>query len=332
MAKNIRDVARAAGVSVTTTSYVLNNKGCISEATRQRVKEAVVATGYQRKRRMAGNLALVEKVPSFLTGCLYQATAEYGYALHAVFWDDKLDTPPEFTTRQQIAGVLVYGGLWRRSLLEQLARRYPTVLLGGTLHTERTDAVWVDNAGGIYKAVDYLATQGHRRIALLNGPGNSATSGEKQVGFEQALRHTGVGAGVIAVADNFSLAAGRAAAADLLRQEPRPTAIVAGEAVLAQAVLEVGRELGIAVPADISLIAFHDYPVLETTTPPVTAIAFPQLSMAREAVNRLNCRIANPSLPGQRVLLQPELVCRQSVSRLGASEGWVKVEAFPSQQ
>jgi LacI family transcriptional regulator len=314
MSVSIRDVARAAGVSIATVSHVLNNKGSMREETRQRVHEAICATGYKRRHGAGGDLIFIHH-GEFATRQLMQAAAEYGYNVQLQSCDDELDTPPPFRTSRRIKGVVIYGGLWRRSFLEQVAARYPTVLLGSYLPTCRSDAVWVDSAGGIYSAVDHLIKQGHKRIALINGPGNSATSAEKQIGFERALRHAGLKeCGMMVEAADFSYQGGYDTIRRLLSHRPLPTAIIAGEIAFGIAALAVCKELHLAVPGSMSVIVFRDAAYLANCKPTLSSIRIPELAICREAISRLVLRINKPTAPSQRVLLQPELIHRESVA------------------
>lgn len=318
MPVTIRQVAAIAGVSIATVSHVLNGKGSMTIETRQRVQSAIADSGYLRQRKTGSDLAFVSAVQNgFGSVAIRQAAAEYGFDTHLVVAADTLDAPPPFDLAKRIAGVVVYGGQWKRRFLEPILSAYPTVLLGSYLPTTRSDAVWVDNAGGVYAATDYLIRRGHRCIGMINGPDKSATSAEKQIGFTRALRHANLpDCGLVVETINFSFSQGRYAANKLLSSKPRPTAIVAGETAFGAATLATCAELGLKVPDDVSLITFHDNKELETSHPPVTALRIPELAICREAIWRLVVRIGNPLATGQRVLLQPEIFERSSVCTL----------------
>ena len=314
MAANLKDIAAAAGVSVTTVSYVLNNKGRISDATRERVKAAIKELSYRRRGRATGNLAMIfsGNVPPFIPA-IYEAVAEYGFALHQVRCDDEAETAPSFDAQLRMDGVLVYGGVWKRRFLEELARDFPVVLLGASLPTMRADSVWIDNAGAFYAATDYLLARGHRAIGLVNGPATSSTSAEKQVGFERALRHYGREAtGVVVEAASYEIVSAREAAAELLERIPRVTAIVSAESSLTFGVMDVLKAAGRSVPRDVSVISFRDEPRLRAL--PVAMIAVPFAELARQAVSTLVQRINQPGRPGHRVLIQPSLLQTEKIA------------------
>lgn len=288
----------------------------MSSETRRKVLNAVRHLGYRRQGKVSGDIAFVATtVQGISMTWLLQAAAEYGFSVRTMLADDKRETPPVVEAEGRMAGVVIYGGLWRRVFLERLAERHPTVLLGSYLPHIYSDAVWVDNAGGVYTAVDNLVHMGHSAVALINGPGNSSTSAEKQIGFERALRHAGLqGVGRIVEAKDFTYEDGKEAASRLLRADPRPTAVVAGETIFGAAVLDVCHELGLGVPTDLSLIAFRDRQYLNTLNPSVSAIRIPELAIYRKAISSLVLRIHDPVARGQRILLQPELVHRGSVA------------------
>jgi len=307
----LKEIAKAAGVSTTTVSYVLNQKGSISEETRTRVLQTVRRLGYKRHGRTDGNLALVSAQPlqGPLIPAIYQAAAEFGFSIHRVQWKDYRLAPPPFGAHMRIAGVILYGGLWHRQFLEELAQRQPVVLLGSTLPTFKTDSVWVDNSGALYVATDALLAKGHRRIGFINGPATSVTSAEKRIGFERAVQQSGLQIEMeIVDAGYFDQASGRAAAALLLERFPRVTAVIAGEDGLALGLLEELKERGLSVPGDVSVVSFRDDPALAVAGGKVAAIPLPEKEIAREAISRLVHRINGSQRAGQRVLIQPHLI------------------------
>lgn len=314
MRPTIHDVASAAGVSPTTVSYVLNNRGHISTATRQRVQAAMVQLGYVRRRRNGGDLALVNPVVPSLTRAIFQAVAETGYALHLVPWSN-FDATPTFQARRPIAGALVYGGIWERNTLDELARTYPVVLLGAWLPNTNVDAVWVDNVAGMYRAVDHLSRFGHRRIGLLNGPASSPTSLDKELGFRQAVQgsHPNVSGSCI-TAEGTEIAEARVKAHALLEAYPDLTAVISGEHSYTQALIDACAERRLRIPADLSVIAYRDSPALSQIRPALTTIALPELRIARSAVQLLARRIDEPEVLGERIMIQPDIIERESVS------------------
>lgn len=316
MAANLKDIAAAAGVSVTTVSYVLNNKGRISEATRERVKSAIKELSYRRRGRATANLAMIFSGSTLpFVPAIYEAAAEFGFTLHQVRCDNTAETAPSFDARLRMAGVLVYGGIWRRRFLEELAQNFPVVLLGASFPTMQADSVWIDNSGAFYISTDYLLAKGHRSIGLINGPASSSTSAEKQVGFERALRHFGPGTkGITVEAKTYDSVSAREATAEMLYRMPNVTALISSDESLTLGILDELEAAGRSVPHDVSVISFRDDPKLRGL--PVATISVPSAELVREAVSTLVRRINQPGRPGHRVLIQPSLIQAEKIASL----------------
>lgn len=315
MRATIKDVADLCNVSITTVSLVLNNKGHISEETREQVREAVKELDY-RRRQSSGTIALLgPTVPDSMLSCLYRAVAEYGYSLHHLPWKPDIEELPPFPNNIRITGFLIYGGLWKQTLLKEIAGAYPTVLLGGSFPGTEVDEVWVDNIDGINRATNYLIDHGHVSIGLVNGPRQSHTTDLKQLGFERALRRAAPEvAGHMVISEGFREEHGLEATRRLLSEHPDITAIISGERLLPHSVYRVLQEMGYAIPGDISVIAFRDDQSFVSFSPPVTVIDIPNMEIAREAVQHLLRRLDNHKLPGRNVLVKPRLIMRGSVA------------------
>lgn len=310
----IKDVAREAGVSMTTVSLVLSNKGSFTPQTRARVRSIARGLGYVR-RPLGGVIALLGWVPVEFQSAFRFASAEYGLTLRYVQCSDGLCDTLRREMGTQVSGLLIHGGQWHPDQMRTLGEAYPCVLLGTTLPNESVDAIWVDNVGAIQRATEHLVAHGHRYIGLLNGPDDSFASAEKDLGFRVALRHAdGVG-GCTIYSKDFSQESGRRATVELLDGAPHITALIAGERTLGQAALHVADARGLSVPRDLSLVVYRDAEAFTTSVPPLTAIDTPYLEIAREAVSHLVSRIHHTSACGRRLLLKPRLVVRESVTR-----------------
>lgn len=319
MGTTLRQIAAYAGVSVTTVSLVLNDKGSISPETRQRVRNAVVATGYRRRQRNNARLGLVGSPQGSLQVCLYQAAAEFGCTLQHLPWTSELDGLPSVAGSLRIDALIVFGGSWKPGFLAQVVDAYPAVLLGCWAADPHGDAVWVDNEQAMAHAAMHLAERGHEQIGLLNGPGHSRTSGEKRLGFETAVAGAGVEGTIVDAAD-FTLDAALTAATRLLGDNPALTGVVAAEDVFGVALYRACGDLGLAIPADISLIVFRDHPFLAACSPPITVMALPEMDIARETVRYAVQQLNAPGTAGRRLLFRPRLVERASV-RVRESQG-----------
>lgn len=307
----LRDVAKAAGVSVTTASYVLNNKGAISETTREKVLEAIVALGYKRRSPAQNHVALIGVVPQTLASWLTHACAEYGLELSEIRIGR--DDPIDPNALKRFDGAIMYGGLWSPHCFDVIAQHIPTVFLGGSHSGHQSDRVWIDNAGAVYVAMRYLIDAGHRHIGLVNGPKDTITTGEKQLGFERALRDFPGVEGHSVNADDFRETAGLESFQTLKSTFPTVTAVVSAEVEMTLGILSYCRTHDIEVGTDLSVIAMRDHDDFESLQPGISAFSIPNADIARAAVEQLITRINAPHLLGRRLLLLPNLVARHSV-------------------
>lgn len=307
----LHDIARLAGVSPTTVSLVLNEKGNISDETRIHVKEVIYRYGYKR-RPSSRCIGLVGHPPQDLSQSIRQAAAEYGYDIQAFDvkgCEDALDAH-----HPKLAGVVIYGGRANVAAVDAISQRFATILVGAHARRLNVDSIWVDNAYGIEQAVEHLVRQGHSRIGLVNGPVDTPTSWEKQSGFDHAMAFAEVPVcGTSVATASFSTQAARHAVAQLLDQDSEITAVIVAETTAGIAVFEYLREQGVMIPRDMSLIVFRDDPRLQSTNPPITAICFSYIEISRETLGRLVTRMADPTAGGRRILFKPHIVERGTV-------------------
>jgi len=273
----IGDVAAKAGVGVATVSRVLNGGAKVSDATRDRVLEAIRALDY-RPSSVARNLSLrrtcvvgvvvpfltspsaVERVRGIVSGL---ASSEYDVAL----FDVELAERKERAFRllgdaHRTDGLVVVSLVPPEAEVRRLRRQgIPAVLVDA--RSGDLPAVVVDDVAGGETATRYLLELGHRRIAFVGDKPRDEfrfrSSRDRTRGYERALAAAGVALRPEYVREGtFSRHVARSIATDLLRLPERPTAIFAASDTQALGVLEAARDLDLRVPADLSVVGFDD--------------------------------------------------------------------------
>lgn len=313
------DVARLAGVSPTTVSFVLNGRdeGNIAPATAERVRAAAAELGYTPD-RVAQSLRLqrthvlglvTDAIASspFAGGVLAGAVdcaAERGYLV--VFFDSQGNPEREQQavdelSRRRVDGLL-YASMGRREVGELPRTRLPLVLANCVDLAGAHDAVVPDDTGGAREAASHLVALGHRRIAMVSGPGGDGGNMAgplRESGFQGALARGGVPEGTV-VTTGWTIDAGYAGAMRLLagadgRALPvadRPSAIFAVTDRAATGVLLAAGRLGLRVPEDLSVVGFDDQEELAArVVPALTTLALPHRRMGEVAVQRLLARL-----------------------------------------
>lgn len=178
---------------------------------------------------------------------------------------------------------------------------------------ESPSAVTDDVEGGRL-ATSYLIEHGHRRIAFLGGPPYASNSQYRLAGYRNALHDAGIEPSPeLVLTSNFSFSAGNRALARLVALADVPTAVVAASDDLAVGLSEAARRAGLGLPDDLSIVGFNDSPLAARLAVPLTTIATPFRSIARDALDLV---LADPeSVRGEVRISAPSLVERESVTR-----------------
>jgi LacI family transcriptional regulator len=199
-------------------------------------------------------------------------------------------------------------------LAEAGAGGTPLVLVNRSFEDGSVPAVTVDDREGIRLAVEHVAALGHRRIGHLAGPQNVSTGHRRYLGFLEAMRTAGleVPAGYVSFTAAFTESEGTRASAELLRRQPRVTAVVAGNDRLAIGCYDTLAAHGLSCPEDVSIVGFNDMPFVDRLRPPLTTVRVPQREIGTVAADLLLQQLSDPSQPAREILLEPALVIRAS--------------------
>ncbi|WP_158867099.1 LacI family DNA-binding transcriptional regulator [Leifsonia sp. AG29] len=325
----LKDVARAAGVSQSTTSRALSGEGYVAAAVRERVLAAADTLGYV-PHEMARSLRRQDSrtigvLVSDLRNAFYADLAagiaararRHGYRMILV--DDQRSTEAEMDAARafvatRVAGVVVTPV--SSAVSEYLVSQYvPVVEADRQFSAELCDAVIVDNAGVARRTVDHLIDLGHRRIALLVAETTWTTGVERAAGYRAALQQRGLPADPdLFVVGGWNVEEARASAVDLLDRRDRPTAVFAANNVLAEGVWRAIEDLGLRIPEDVSVVAFDDSEWMSMVKPGLTAIAQDAVALGETAVDRLLERLATPKAPPRTTVMEAELRVRRSTA------------------
>ncbi|MBP3961483.1 LacI family DNA-binding transcriptional regulator [Paenibacillus lignilyticus] len=336
----IYDIAAQANVSAMTVSRVINNTGKISEKTRLKVKKVMDELGYVPN-QMARSLVLQQTRILFLLitdimNPFYttlargaeDAARKHGYRLLFGNSDESLDKEGEYintilTTRVDGA-LLAPAGDPSLPHLEQLRKHnVPFVLLDREVPGIACDIVLGDSKDGARSLVEHLVKQGHRRIALVNGSSSISSARLRLQGFQEAMKlndltlreedihETTFGPHLDVEAMGLWI--------DTIVMDSMPTAIMAGNNVLAVVLIRLLRARGLRIPEDISVVCFDDFGLNSEVDPFITVAAqqayqFGYLGM-QMLIERIQERNSPP--PWKRIMLPAELIVRRSVKTQG---------------
>lgn len=331
----LRDVARLAGVHPATVSRALNGetRRLVRETTALRVDEAARALDYRpdhlarglKTRRSSTIGVLIPDItnplfPPILRG-IEDRLAGRGYV--SLIGNTDNDTGREQMLLEGMRARYIDGliaATARRShpLLAEAARSgLSIVLVNRVLEDPRLPSVSVDDQAGIRDAVAHLAALGHRRVGHVAGPQRFSTGYGRYRGFLAGVEACSLDSdgALVVFSESFSEAEGYRCAAELLAGpgDP-PTAIVAGNDMLALGVLRALAAAGQTCPDDMSVVGFNDMPLMDRISPGLTTVRVPHYEVGAAAAELLLERIADPTSPVKATFLPPGLVVRASTA------------------
>jgi len=327
----IKDIALEAGVSIATVSKALNEgKSGMAEKTREKILETSRRLNYFPNLQARG---LVKKRPDFI-GMIIPQTSELAFSLpsysemlkgigkktnesgqNLVFSFAERGSYVRLYHQSLVAGIIVMASrIGDPGIEEAYKMKVPLVLIPGDPTHQGIPSVDVDNIGGAFQAVDYLAGRlGHRRIAFLNGAGDSKYSSERLVGYRRAFKKYHLPyQGDLVLESDFTQQGGYAGMKTFLSMKPRPTAVLMINDFSAMGALRAAKEMACRVPEDVAIVGFGDVPFASMTAPPLTTVREPFQRVGQEAVEMLLKIIRGQRLSRKHLVLPVELVIRES--------------------
>jgi len=329
-----QDVADLAGVSRTTVSFVLNDvPGMrIGDDTRQRVSEAARQLDYHpdatARRMVKGRTSIIGFVlrqtpdqifsdhflPEVLHGLSRAAAAQGYHILIEPSPPDDSNSYIRLMRERHVDGIVLSGPRFDdQEVLRTQVESSPVVLMG-QLPGTNLPFVDVDNVSGAAMVTRHLIDLGHRRIAFIsNAQPIYTASADRLTGYRQALATADISYDERLVRyGDFAPASGEAAMNNLLRLDPRPTAVFVASDTVAMGALRAIHAAGLAVPHDMALVGFDDAPYSEFIEPPLTTVRLPAFGLGWGAADLLIRLINKEVIRQPSVLLETELIIRKS--------------------
>ena len=327
----IRDVAKLAKVSVATVSRILNDKPDVSEETRRRVLQAIDELGYARsvqwqqitsgKTRVISlhypyKLAVSSQVSlDFITGAT-SACEEHNYSLHLVTQSLEENSLLDFYRTNQCDGMLLMEirmNDWRVNLLRQ--HNLPFVMIGHCENNDSLNFVDFDFESAVAVAVSNLIDLGHQNIGFISVIPNPernhyAPTIRALEGYEKVCVQYNIPK-LYSETDN-GLENVKNATVNLLEEHPEITAVVSVFDTAVAGIFSAIKSLGLSIPDDISVVGLADEQGAELTSPPLTSLLFPALSMGYDAAKIMINRLERNTKASKQILVGPKLVIRSS--------------------
>ncbi|MCS6995132.1 MAG: LacI family transcriptional regulator [Anaerolineales bacterium] len=315
----IRDIAQKAGVSITTASYVLNNTGNISEATRQRVLQVAEELNYHPN-AFARHLKRVKTLTigvfiSRFGGAFYEEILE---GIHDVILatDYELIVSPETRSPRrllhyrQVDGAIVFDSkIPDTSIIKLASRRFPIVVLDRLLQNDFILPLLLDNAQGVHEAFHHFYTQGLRRMAYVAGSPDSFDNAERARTFlHEAEQH---GLHVLVAQGHFTEISGYEAAQSILDSSPPLEAVFCANDQMALGFLRAMKERGLQAPSDIAVVGFDDIPIARYMQPSLSTVGASRREWGATATRQLLDFLENDT-PFQPRRIPTHFILRES--------------------
>ena len=326
----IRDIARMAGVSTTAVSFILNNRPGVSDATREKVQEIIRRTGFtpnvHTRRLNLGRSNTVQVVLHHYDrdlfnqfaletlGSIFTVSKSLGYSVTLTFADNDTDADQIMdAVRNKDCDGIILIQLSDPGIITQLLREnIPFVCVDA--HTDlEVPLVGLDYYDATYQATQYLANVGHKDIGFVGTRSPGVYYRHTFGGYAAALRDAGLAynpawSAEVFGTEEFSTDRIR----QLLRQDALPTAFLCAGDVFAVYMMRCAKELGIQIPADISIMSLDDLLISRYMDPGLSTMTFPKEQLGEQAM-RLLYRIIQGEEYNKRNLIKTTPMLRGTV-------------------
>jgi len=332
----IKDIAKLAGVSITTVSKVINNYPDIGQETREKVLKIMKKTKY-RPNAIARSLStnksnsigvFMHYHPSkglhhiFFHEVLYGLETNLGQKGYdfIYFSDLKWKRSCDYLAKclnRHIDGVILMGITVDDNIKELLESDIPTVFLDIDLTGDNATYITSDNLSGSRKVVDYLNSIGHKNIGMIAGPEDTMPTEYRTKGFSQRIKELNINSRKEWNTNtSFNEEGGYNAMNELLEQKELPTAFFCQSDMIAIGAMKAIKEAGYSVPDDFSIVGFDGLEIGSYMTPNLTTVRQDSYLMGDKAANLLGTMIDNPKEKVSPLVLPVELVVRESCKKI----------------
>jgi LacI family transcriptional regulator len=333
----LHDVARMAGVSISTVSRILNGTAKVSDAKRVVVEEAVEkldfrlnlsARGLKTGSTLTLGILIQDVESAYFTRLMKGIEVGLdgsGYVPFIVsgHWkpEDELQSISLLVSRK-VDGLIVVGGHLTDEQLARFARRQPMVVVGRRIEAPNLQSFGANQVHGAYLATRHLLDLGHRKVGFIGGPATLQDAVERQEGYMRAMHEAGLTPGPDWIQDGgFIETIGQAAMDRLLDIVPSITAVFAANDQSAYGARMALYRRNLRVPQDVSLVGLDDLPASLSATPPLTTVRQPIFESGMYAAQTLLQMIGVTIAPELLAAPPPPmcLIIRETTAPLAAS-------------
>ncbi len=333
---NLKDVARLAGVSVSTASRALNGKACVNEETKKRIMDAVEQMNYRPnilskslKMGRSNTICLLvstiqNPIFSEITQGVEDTARKCGYIVVLCNTDEDETIEREYIDNMKtrwVDGFIICSAVNSSSYIKNLHDEgFPVVMVNRFEKEDEAnvDTVGVDNYQSAYDATKYLIQTGHKRIALGCGSEELLLYRERYRGYCDALKAAGLEYDdTLVMREVYNKDCFYQFTRKLMNKDQKPDAIFATSDPIAFRVMHALHDLNLRIPEDVSVLGFDNVELSSMVEPPLTTVSQPLYQLgcaaARSLINQINFKEKNGTLPTPvNTILDTNLIVRRS--------------------
>ncbi|EGR1859363.1 substrate-binding domain-containing protein [Vibrio cholerae] len=331
----MKDIARLAGVSTSTVSHVINKSRFVSDEIAERVNNAAQQLNYapsalarslkMNRTKTIGMLVTTSTNPFFgeVVKGVERSCYHQGYNLilcNTEGDNQRMKASINTLLQKRVDGLLLMCSTLEGERLD-VFDRYPDIPIvvmdwGPILFA--SDKIQDNSLQGGYMAAKHLIECGHKEIGCITGPLIRHQAQMRYEGYKRALAEAGIAINPDWIVESdFECEGGYQAFEKLYERGKLPSALFVSNDMMAMGVIQAASQRGLRVPGDLSLIGYDDVHIAKFMTPALTTIHQPKYRLGKAAVDTLLYRLENPDTTAQVVQLEPTLVVRNSVRKLG---------------
>jgi LacI family transcriptional regulator len=344
---SIKDIAKEAGVAISTVSYVVNKKDLVADKTKKKVLRAIEKLGYEpnfiarslRTKKTSTIGVIVYDISNPFVAQIVRGMEEvvkkrgYIMVLGCTF-NDALEEERQINVmiNQFIDGLLIISGSDNEKIYKKIiTRKIPLVFVDRELEKFPSVSIIIDNVLAMEKAVDYLYSMGHREIGYISYPVEKQTTvRQRYAGYIKGLEKN-----ILSFNPDYVIIDERFADKELegkdmditfnimqqfIRSKKLPTAFITISDIIAYGLIKALKENNVNVPEDVSVVGFDNIIFDDYISPPLTTVKQPKKNMGITGMNLLLDIIEGKSIKNKRIVLPTEIIIRQSVKSIAGSK------------
>ncbi len=331
---NIKKIAELAKVSIATVSRVINNKPGVRDDVRKKIEKIIAQTGY-RPNPMAQGLVHRKSnviglmVPRFVGYYSRRVEAvlkvchenDYGVMMTSTMahYEDELDNL-NLMYEKRVEGIIIFADHCTgefQAAISEIGSKIPIVMVDQVIDQLNIPSILQDNYSGAQQAVRHLIDYGHRAIACITAPSSDVQGKKRYRAYRDVLEDEGIPLEPAYVREgSYSIDSGYEEMAGILEKaRERPTAVFACNDNMAIGAIHCLIQRDLKVPRDISVVGFDDIEFAAHFNPPLTTVRQDHEAAGTQAAELLLELIKHKTVPVKKIVLNQELVVRESVKK-----------------